>query len=77
MLWLVANDMLYFKVDDKTRRYYEDQWLEPFRYEKKDKQMTMSYYRATEKALEDGKIIIIWVEKSFSATLVAASDKKK
>ena len=77
MFGLVADNMLYFKVDDQNRKDYEDQGLEPFSYDRKGKQMTMSYYRAPEEALEDGETMIIWAEKSFSAALVFASNKKK
>jgi DNA transformation protein len=45
MMGLLAKNELYFKVDDSNRDKYEERKSVPFTYEKKDKTVTMSYWK--------------------------------
>jgi len=76
MFGLVADDILYFKVDEKTRPGFESKGLPPFTYEKKGKKYSMSYYQAPEEALEDSEEMGAWAEKAYGAALRANKKKK-
>ncbi len=76
MFGLVADDILYFKVDEKTRPGFESKGLPPFTYEKKGKKYSMSYYQAPEEALEDSDEMAVWAEKAYGAALRANKKKK-
>jgi len=76
MFGLVADDILYFKVDEKTRPGFESKGLPPFTYEKKGKKYSMSYYQAPEEALEDPEEMAVWAEKAYGVALRANKKKK-
>jgi len=60
MFALVADDTLYFKVDDFNRFEFERLNLGPFIYMKGDKPMPMSYYKAPESALDNSEEMVRW-----------------
>ena len=75
MFALVANDILYFKVDEFNKFEFERQNLEPFEYRKKGKPMPMSYYRAPEEVFDNSDDMLRWAQVAFDAAL--RSQKKK
>lgn len=77
MFAIVADDTLYFKVDDTNRGDFEAKGLEPFYYVKKGKQMSMSYYLCPEEALENPEEMRCWAEKSYAVAVKAAAAKQK
>lgn len=77
MFALIADSVLYLKVDDKTENEFKAKGLEPFTYSKKGKLYKMSYYEAPEDALEDIKEMHSWAKKSFDAALRVSSKKSK
>jgi len=60
---LVADDVLYLKVDDSNRPDYEERGLEPFR-PYGEGGGTMQYYPVPDEALEDPDALRPWVEKA-------------
>ena len=74
MFGLVADDTLYFKVDDFNRFEFERLELGLFMYMKGDKPMPMSYYKAPEAALDSPDEMQAWAKSAFEAALRA---KKK
>lgn len=56
---LIADDTLYFKVDDSNRRFYLKAAMEQFR-PFPDKDMMMPYYRVPESVLEDDDELCRW-----------------
>ena len=77
MFALVAEDMLYLKVDDVSRPHFIADGLEPFRYEKKDgKSAVMSYYSIPSAALDDQDVLLEWARHGVSASLRAGRKKK-
>ena len=77
MFGLVADDMLYLKVDELNKTAFEERELTPFEYDKKGKKMKMSYYQAPEDAMENSEEMLVWAEKAFGAALRAAAKKNK
>jgi DNA transformation protein len=71
MFGLVADDVLYLKVDDQNRSDFIARGLEPFIYIKDGKPMAMSYHEALDNADE----MIIWAEKAFQAAVRAKQPK--
>lgn len=74
MFALVAEDTLYFKVDDFNRFEFERLDLGPFIYIKGKKPMAMSYYRAPEEAVDESDEMVRWAQVGFEAAL---RNKKK
>lgn len=60
---LIANDTLYFKVDDANRPHFESRGMRPFR-PFGDEGMTMQYYQLPEDLLEDPEALRPWVEEA-------------
>ncbi len=60
---LIADDRLYFKVDDTNRSDYETVGMGPFQpYD--DKPYTMQYYEVPVEILEDRIDLCIWAKKA-------------
>ncbi len=73
MFALIADDILYFKVDDSNRSDYEEAGYGPFR-PYPDKETVMSYYEVPIDVSEDRDELASWAERSFGA---ARRAKKK
>lgn len=77
MFGLVANGVLYLKVDKETESEFKDRGLEAFAFSKKGKEFKMSYYEAPEETLENSEEMSLWANKAYGAALRAASRKEK
>lgn len=60
---LVADDVLYFKVDDSNRADYEAAGMGPFK-PFPDKQGVMQYYEVPIDVLENRQTLRDWAEKA-------------
>jgi DNA transformation protein len=60
---LIADDTLYFKVDESTRPDLETRGMGPFRPYGEHGE-TMQYYRVPEDLLEDSEVLGQWAEKA-------------
>jgi DNA transformation protein len=60
---LVADDVLYFKVDDSNRADYESAGMGPFQ-PFPDKPYTMQYYEVPIEALENRENLYDWARKA-------------
>lgn len=58
---LIADDTLYFKVDDSTRGDFEARGMGPFRPYGADGE-AMQYYQVPEELLEDPEALRPWAE---------------
>ena len=72
MFGLIADDVVYLKVDDSNRADYENAEMEPFIYDGKSKPVQMPYYQLPEEILEDQDQLKPWATKA-----VAVSQKPK
>ncbi len=73
MIALIADDILFFKVDDITRADFEAVGSTPF-VPFPDKPYAMSYYQAPEDALENSEDLCTWARSAWEA---ARRQKKK
>jgi DNA transformation protein len=77
MFGLIADSVLYLKVDAETVDDFKDRGLDAFTYDKKGKQFKMLYYQAPDEALEDSEEMNIWANKAYAVALNASSKKRK
>lgn len=73
MVGLVADAVLYLKVDKALSKQYADRGLPHFTFMKNDKPVEMSYCQAPEELFDDVELMLKWAEKSF---IVAKHAKK-
>lgn len=66
---LIADDEIYFKVDDSNRSAYQAMGSKPFTYKKKDKIITISNWSLPVEILKDQDQLIQWVDKSYQVAL--------
>ncbi len=72
MIGLVADDVLYLKVDAASAPKFLEHGLSQFKYPKGDKLVGMSYYQAPAEALEDPTEMREWAQLAYEAALRAA-----
>jgi DNA transformation protein and related proteins len=72
---LIANDVLYLKVDDSNRGAYEAQNSAPFR-PYPDRPMTMPYYNVPVGVLEDPRELTIWARASIRIAASGAARRR-
>lgn len=80
MFGLVAEDMLYLKVDQENIHFFNELDLPPFTFEKsKGGTMSMSFHLAPESIFEDHDEAAQWAGHAWAAAKRAklAKDKKK
>ncbi|HVJ47892.1 TfoX/Sxy family protein [Desulfitobacterium sp.] len=65
---LLADDVLYFKVDDSNRSDYEQAEMEPYRPSFVNKPMSMPYYEVPADIIEDNKRLVDWARKALLAS---------
>ena len=76
MFGLIADEMLYLKVDDGNRTPFEDAGLEPFVYVARGRSMQMSYHRAPD-LLEDWDALEPWVASAIEASRRARTPRAR
>ena len=75
MFGILADDVVYFKVDDVNRETFEIAGLEPFRLESKN--ATMSYYTVPDAAMDDAQIMCEWAGLGLEAARRAGKKKSQ
>lgn len=73
---LIADDVLYFKVDDSNKADYKKAGMKPFK-PFADKPMVMPYYEVPADVLEDRNRLAEWAEKACAASKNGVSKSKK
>lgn len=77
MFALVADDTLFIKVDDMNRADFERENLQPFRYDRTDREVAvMSYFQPPAAALDDRELLCTWARKGIEAAIRAAARKR-
>jgi DNA transformation protein len=72
---LIAEDRLYFKVDDATRPEFERLGMEPFRPFGEDS--AMGYYEVPADVVEDATQLAAWMRKAIDVAAGAKRRKRK
>ncbi|HUV35707.1 MAG TPA: TfoX/Sxy family protein [Patescibacteria group bacterium] len=76
MFALIADDVLYFKVDDSNRQDYETMDSEPFR-PYAGKTTVMSYYEVPADIVENRDELAAWAIGAYAAALRTRRGKKR
>ncbi len=79
MMGLIASDVLYFKVDERSRSAYEEAGSRPFSYERKTqaKPAQLSYWEVPADLLEDPDGLADWAREAYAAALRVRKSAKK
>ena len=72
---LIAEDRLYFKVDDATRPEFEKRGMEPFRPFEEDS--AMGYYEVPADVVEDVAQLEFWMRKAIDVAAKAKRPKTR
>ena len=72
---LIAEDRLYFKVDNAMRPDFEKRGMEPFRPFGEDS--AMGYYEVPADLVEDVNQLETWIKKAIDVAAAAKSSKSK
>lgn len=75
MFALIADDRLYFKVDENNRENFLALGMTPFTYEGKGKPVIMSYYQLPDSIWESPTLLLEWIETS--AAIARRTRKKR
>lgn len=77
MFALVADDTLYFKADDETKHSFTAEGLQPFTYDGGGRTVTLPYWRAPERLLDDPDEMTAWASAALNVARRAAASKPK
>jgi DNA transformation protein and related proteins len=73
---LIADDTLYFKVDDSNRGDFLERRCEPFRpFPDDPRTVSMNYYRVPADVLEDSEELVRWAARARDVAAAAAAAK--
>ncbi|MGD1934974.1 MAG: TfoX/Sxy family protein [Candidatus Phaeomarinobacter sp.] len=76
MFALIANEVLYLKVDEQTQPAFEAEGAEPFTYETKaGKRGVMSYWQVPERLSDEPEEFVTWARDAVSVALRADAAK--
>jgi len=77
MFALVADETLYLKADAENAKFFEEQGLAQFAYQREGKMAKMSYYQAPAEFMEDREQASVWARRSYDAARRAQRKKRK
>ena len=72
---LIAQDVLYLRVDDSNRADYTTRGMGAFRPYADRPQLSMSYYEVPAEVLEDPAELISWARRSVAVAMAAERPK--
>ena len=68
MLGMVADDVLYFRVDDGNREMFAEAGSEPpLNYAKGGKLIDLSFWRAPDRLMDDPDELVAWAQAALAA----------
>jgi DNA transformation protein and related proteins len=78
MLGMVADDALYFRVDDENRAAFKEaECFPPLNYEKQGRTIDLSFWRVPERLLDEPDELVTWARAALAAAhRVAAKGKR-
>jgi DNA transformation protein len=68
---------LYLKADEESREDFAAAGSTPFRYKKKDRWYSMSYWQAPAGSLDGAEALLPWAERALAAARRGARSKKR
>jgi len=77
MFGLVADDTLYLKADDDTKRAFEAEGLGPYGYEGQGRKIVLPYWRIPDRLLDDADEMVAWSLVALGVARRTAAAKPK
>jgi DNA transformation protein and related proteins len=78
MLGMVADDTLYFRVDEDNRAAFKEaEGSPPLNYEKQGRTIDLSFWRAPERLLDDPDELVAWARVALEAARRVAAKAKR
>jgi DNA transformation protein and related proteins len=78
MLGMVAEDTLYFRVDDHNRTAFKEAEVSPpLNYEKQGRTIDLSFWRAPERLLDEPDELVAWARIALAAARRVAARAKR
>lgn len=74
---LIADDTLYFKVDEHSRRDFEAAGTRPFVYRRQSKTVALSYWEAPAELFDDPETMRRWARRAFDAAMTTRKAKRR
>lgn len=76
MFGVVAEDTLYFRVDEHNRAVFEEAAsLPPLSYEKQGRTIDLAFWRAPERLLDEPDELLRWVREALAAARRVAAKR--
>jgi len=77
MLGMVADDVLYFRVDEHNRTAFKEaQSSPPLSYEKKGCTIDLSFWRAPERLFDEPDELVTWARAALAAARRVAAQRE-
>jgi len=77
MFGLIADEVLYLKIDETTKPDFEAEGTSPFMFSKDGKAMEMAYWRLPERLYDDADELTEWAHRAFEVALRADAKKPR
>lgn len=77
MFALIADGELFLKADSENQGEFEKRNLEPFTYQRKDREMQLSYFSCPDEAFQSPGTMAEWAARGWDAALRADQAKPK
>ena len=77
MFALIADDVVYFKVDDGNAALYDETDASPFTYMRKEQQLALSYREVPADVIDDADELCRWAERAWEAAQRSKPSAKK
>jgi len=78
MLAMIADDTLYFRVDDHNRREFQEAASSPpLAYEKQGRSIDLAFWQAPERLLDEPETLIAWARAALAAARRVARARKR
>jgi DNA transformation protein len=78
MFAMVANDALYFRVDDHNRGIFKEaESAQPLNYEKRGRVIDLAFWRVPERLLDEPDELIAWARAALAAARRVAAKRAR
>lgn len=73
---LIADDVLYLRVDDSNRKDYTTRGMAQFKPYADRPHLSMNYYAAPAEVLEDAQELVRWAKRSVQVAMAAPTNAR-
>jgi len=78
MLGMIADNTLYFRVDDENRATFKEaESFPPLNYEKKGETIDLSFWRAPERLFDEPDELVAWARAALAAARRVAAKRER